>query len=67
MSSFCPDSCKPHASFYVCKKGSYQFTYFTFRGIKILVFMVKSYLVRGFIFHNGKQYLKDHVMYEANH
>lgn len=29
--------------------------------------MVKSYLVRGFISHNGKQYLKDHVVYVANH
>ena len=52
---------------YVCKKGGYQFIYLYFSLYKNFMLMVKSYLMRGYIFHNGKQYLKNQVMSEANH
>lgn len=68
MSAFCRDSYKPHASSQCLfvKKGSYQFIYLYFSLHKNFMLMVKSYLMRGYVFHNGKQYWKKQVMYEAN-
>lgn len=68
MSAFCRDSYKPHASSQCLfvKKGGYQFMYLYFSLHKNFMFMVKSYLMRGYVFHNGKQYWKKQVMYEAN-
>lgn len=51
----------------VCKKGGYQFIDLYSSLYKSFVLMIKSYLIRGDIFQNGKQYLKNRVMYEANH
>lgn len=68
MSTFCRDSYKPHASSQCLfvKKGGYQFMYLYFSLHKNFMFMVKSYLMRGSVFHNGKQYWKKQVMYKAN-
>jgi len=46
----------------VCKKGLYQFIYLNFSLYKNFVLTVKSYLMKGYIFHNGKRYLKKQVM-----
>lgn len=54
MSSFCRDSNEPHASSQCLfvKKGGYQFIYLYFSLYKNFMLMVKSYLMRGYIFHN---------------
>lgn len=48
------------------KKDGYQLLYLYFSLYKNFMMMVKPYLMTGCIFHNGKQYLKNQVMYEAH-
>lgn len=68
LSTFCRDNYKPHAcsQCLFVKRGGYQFIYLYFSLHKNLMFMVKSYFMRGYVFHNGEQYWKKQVMYEAN-
>lgn len=63
LSAFCRDSYKPHACIQCqfVKKGGYQFIYLYFSLQKNFMFMVKSYLMREYVFHNGKQYWKKQV------